>query len=131
MVAYYQRLKTLNEANPTTVLLLTGSALQPTEVAAIKTSLKEGNEEKEKVEGSGSQFCISILLLTDYMDDKVIEAYDDLDDCASGDKDIVEVVPASEKMVLLYCLSPKAFFKWLNSHDKKVDRIRKSTANLR
>lgn len=101
---YKRMMEQKADAMPTTVLILTGSPLQPTESQAIrkfqedngvkapKTRGKGTKETKEVIEGEGIQFCISTLALSEYMDKASVGCYVDVDDHFKGEDDINDLI---------------------------------------
>lgn len=105
---------------PVTVIILTATALEPTEVNAIKARLRENVQVGE---GEGSQFCISMMLLTDRMPEAAIKLYKDMDNYRSGDNDFIDIVQESENSILRTFISPQTIVKLLNGNNREVDKM--------
>ncbi|KAL5346594.1 hypothetical protein ACLOAV_008301 [Pseudogymnoascus australis] len=141
---------TITEAYPITNIFLLGSVMQPTEVAAIKKCQEsEGNEikkagvakkllrqqqqkqqqEGEVVEGQGTQFQISAVVMTKHMSGAAIGGYRGIDNFADGEDDINDMTTLDESEVLKHFLSPKTIFKINNCHNPEVDNNLKFSSN--
>lgn len=130
------------EAYPITNLFLLGSVMQPTEVAAIQNCQEsDGNEIKkagvvrkrlrqqqqkqqqqgEVVEGQGTQFQISAVVMTKQMSGAAIAGYRGIDNFAVGEHDINDLTTLDEDDVLNHFLSRETIFKINNCHNPEVD----------
>ncbi|KAJ4329005.1 hypothetical protein N0V84_000577 [Fusarium piperis] len=134
----YTRLQELyrkdpSQAFPVSNIFLLGTAIQPTELAAIQeaqniegtasSSLTSGygRPGKLNIEGRGTLFQISSVVMIDRMTEKSIKLYKKVDNYAKGEDDINDLNTLKERKVLTNFLSPGAFFKILNSHEPAVD----------
>lgn len=141
-IKHYLRLLKKAEAYPVTNIFLLGSAMQPTEIAAImkcqgsegieikkagvaKKLLRQQQQRQQKrgevVEGQGTQFVISTVAMTKNMSAAVIAGYHEIDNFAHDEDDINDLTALDENEVLDRFLSPKAIFKINNSHNQEVD----------
>ncbi|KAH6976533.1 hypothetical protein BKA56DRAFT_589746 [Ilyonectria sp. MPI-CAGE-AT-0026] len=130
---YKRMMERKEDAMPTTVLILTGSPLQPTESHAIQEFQKDndvkapktcGKGTKEVIEGEGTQFCISTLALDQYMDKASIRCYADVDDHFKGGEDINDLILVNDSRLVQYGLSEKSWLKLLNAHNQAIDDMK-------
>ncbi|KAH6959708.1 hypothetical protein BKA56DRAFT_468204, partial [Ilyonectria sp. MPI-CAGE-AT-0026] len=131
-IGYYTRLLEGNKAGPTTVLLLTGSPLQPVEADAViklqkDNSIKKGGK-MNAVRGQGSQFCIQTMAWTKHMDEEAKQSLRKMDDAFMGDNDVNDVTEVDDEWLLANGPSAKLLYKVLNSNNKGVDSMRLKTA---
>ncbi|RSL75718.1 hypothetical protein CEP51_010611 [Fusarium floridanum] len=131
----YTRLQELyqkdpSQAFPVSNIFLLGTAIQPTELAAIQEAQNIGasssttrysKPESLNIEGRGTLFQISSVVMIDRMTEKSIKLYKKVDNYAKGEDDINDLNTLKERKVLTNFLSPGAFFKILNSHEPAVD----------
>ncbi|RSL57597.1 hypothetical protein CEP54_008194 [Fusarium duplospermum] len=133
----YTRLQELyqkdpSQAFPVSNIFLLGTAIQPTELAAIQeaqniggqassSSTRHSKSESLNIEGRGTLFQISSVVMIDRMTEKSIKLYKKVDNYAKGEDDINDLNTLKERRVLTNFLSPGAFFKILNSHEPAVD----------
>jgi hypothetical protein len=137
------------EAYPVTNIFLLGSVMQPTEIVAIKKCQEsDGNEiknagvakkllrqqqrqqqKREVVEGQGTQFQISAVVMTKHMSSAAVAGYREIDNFAEGEDDINDLTTLDESKVLRHLLSPKTLFKVNNCHNQEVDNNLKFTSN--
>ena len=57
------------------------------------------------------------------MEQHAVSRYREIDDCLSGEHDMINLIKIDEGKVLEYGPSPCALFKFFNSHDDKTDKI--------
>ncbi|KAM0425814.1 hypothetical protein ACHAPT_009065 [Fusarium lateritium] len=130
----YSRLERLyqqdpSQAFPVTNIFLLGTALQPTELAAIQEfmdSAKVADRDPRRqrhlnIEGRGTLFQISSIVMVDRMTEKSVKLFKKVDNYAKGEDDINDLNSLKERKVLTNFLSPAGFFKILNSHEPAVD----------
>lgn len=136
-----------SDVAPTTILLLLGSPIQPSELQAIKSCQgisqkmvsgirqpyqllplfgdKPRPEAEDEVsttaQGVGTQFQISTMLCTGHLDKQTIDRYRQIDDFARGEDDINDLLCVDEERLLRHFLGPKAVLKLFNSHNPLVD----------
>ncbi|KAJ3456154.1 hypothetical protein MRS44_016177 [Fusarium solani] len=130
----YTRLQELyqkdpSQAFPVSNIFLLGTAIRPTELAAIqeaqniggKSGSSYGRPETLNIEGRGTLFQISSVVMIDRMTEKSIKLYKKVDSYGKGEDDINDLNTLKERKVLTNLLSPGAFLKILNSHEPAVD----------
>ncbi|KAL2674241.1 hypothetical protein Neosp_012692 [[Neocosmospora] mangrovei] len=130
----YTRLQELyqkdpSQAFPVSNIFLLGTAIQPTELAAIQEAQNIGGNAgsshgrlgSANIEGRGTLFQISSVVMIDRMTEKSIKLYKKVDNYGKGEDDINDLNTLKERKVLTNFLSPGAFFKILNSHEPAVD----------
>ncbi|KAK3385191.1 hypothetical protein B0H63DRAFT_522534 [Podospora didyma] len=128
-IGRYRRLMAGNEAVPTTVLLLTGSPLQPTEADNIIKFQENNSIKKDRggnadgVRGQGSQFCIQTMAWTEHMDEEGKDCLRRIDDAFKGDDDINDLTEVNDTLLLRKGPAAKLLLKVLNSHNKAVDSM--------
>lgn len=115
-----------SQAFPVSNVFLLGTAIQPTELAAIQKAQNiRGNACNSSgmihIEGRGTLFQISSVVMIDRMTENSIKLYKKVDSYGKGEDDINDLNTLKERKVLTNFLSPGAFFKILNSHDPAVD----------
>jgi len=97
---------------PTSVLVLTASELQRSEVDAIKSEMRD-------VVGRAKEFSIQVAAFIDKPNDISLRAHRALDDFRSGDRDIYDVTTVAVKRFLEQGLTAELLGKVLGSHDKR------------
>ncbi|KAJ4182812.1 hypothetical protein NW767_013777, partial [Fusarium falciforme] len=130
----YTRLQELyqkgpSQAFPVSNIFFLGTAIQPTELAAIQEAQNiggnacssSGRPATLNLEGRGTLFQISSVVMIDRMTEKSIKLYKKVDSYEKGEDDINDLNTLKERKVLTNFLSPGAFFKILNSHEPAVD----------
>lgn len=112
-----KRLWENKSAQPTTILILTGSPLVKSEVQALKKHLKG-------VLGGGEEFAIEALLFYEYLDSESRKNHGELDESAHGDKDIYDMTEIKESSLLTNGPSSTLLIKILNSHLRSMDTLK-------
>ncbi|KAJ6116167.1 hypothetical protein N7523_005566 [Penicillium sp. IBT 18751x] len=135
----YQRMKEQDTFFPFTALFLMGAPLHEREVQAIKecqgawaNTTKDwlGRQPKQlgqqlKLE---NEFQISTAVFRDYLNENAITLYREIDK-SSFEDDVNDLIVFSEGKILQYLPHPHAWFKYLNCHNKRVDRFDLKTTN--
>ncbi|OAP54556.1 hypothetical protein AYL99_11004 [Fonsecaea erecta] len=131
-IGRYLRLKQSkgHDAAPTTVLLLTGSPLQPTEADAIIKCQKDNTllgkqppSTATAVRGEGSQFCIQTIAWTEFMDEQSKRCLRKIDNANKGEDDINDLTEVHDTKLRDHGASAELLFKVLNSHNPAVDGL--------
>jgi hypothetical protein len=120
----YARLKTKSgQTQPTTVLILTGSPLQPTEVHQIQEYQREGGRGKNKIMGQGTEFCIETMVFAERMNEQEIGRFKELDDFEKGENDIQDTIILRDSLMVSHGPGARLLLKVFNAQDSNIDHM--------
>ena len=123
--AHYRRQMKSQGGTPTTVLLLTGSPMQKSEVNLVIDQQKKSHQG-----GEGGDFFIEIVAWTKAMDHVGKQSFRVLDEAFKGTQDINDVTEVDDELLLGKGPSATLLLKMLNANNPAVDKMNLRKADL-
>lgn len=123
--AHYRRQMERQGGTPTTVLLLTGSPMQKSEVKLVIHQQKMSHQD-----GEGGDFFIEIVAWTKAMDHVGKQSFRTLDEAFKGTQDINDVTEVDDELLLRRGPSATLLLKMLNANNPAVDKMNLRKADL-